>query len=242
MEINSKHPEKVIEELENDQYTIDDILPSDFEIPDMSPVDVENKEFYRTNKIEFDFSFKGQNYKGELKFERGEGKYMGGVKFTIEGSSDNLVGMFSSRIIKGDPHNVRSEGNGSTNCCFIYHRRVEKEYQRRGFGELGIKMIEKLATDRGNKNKELEINNFEIFTRAISTARLIVDQDWLEENDLVHLKKKNGNNLGYRPHNEQQGLARQVLEYGPLQDTDESYINEYVRFIKGAKKDKKLSK
>ncbi|MDP2631968.1 MAG: hypothetical protein Q8P30_04370 [Candidatus Uhrbacteria bacterium] len=237
------------------------ILPEDFAIPDMSPIDLEKDGFRRTHEVFFDFTFDGEPLVGKITFERVEDEDQSDTAKgiarldleTFEKSDDKYpkrLSIFKSILLNKQDYTrneFKTKDRQPHKFWRIHTRRVEKPMRGKNFGEWNLKVIEEAMRRVVTENDELNADWIEIITGLGSLSNLIVDPDWLEdtlnkepipgpnEERLIDRAERKDRNLGYIAHPVDKAAALQLLQKRTTELADIPVGQREVTFVKSIK-------
>jgi len=198
------------------------ILPENFEIPDLSFLNSSDYAPNAPEEFSFDFKYGGQDYRGKVLFVRVRKSeispnILAKIEFDIEAyesdGSEKASG-FHFIINKGPTVRKYEDTDGATYCCSnINYRYVEPDYRGRGLAELSMDTIEEITKRIATKYPEWQLDFLEVYTRLVSITKLLVDKEWLAENGLKEYQRS-GKNMGYSPDEQDFERVRDILKAG----------------------------
>ncbi|MFH1537098.1 MAG: hypothetical protein ABID45_03860 [Patescibacteria group bacterium] len=189
------------------------ILPADFKIPELS--DTQEGGFVEKTQS-FKFRYKGQEFNGEIAYERDE-RRTSQIEITFYSESKEIV-KFAARYFNDRGWN-------------LYNRKVDNTNDRKqGFGTLAFKTIEEIIILFKNKFRDQRSDYIHTETQIPALLRMMIDQDWLEQRGLEEYQRADGFNLGYFPTDYQEESVKELLDLSKDgRYTDSSQCHEFPK-------------
>lgn len=106
----------------------------------------------------------------------------------------------------------------------LRHREVQRNFRGKGLGTLGLQVMHEAVQNYVTKYLPGRCQGIIMDVGQPSLTRLIIDQDWLEEQGLSDYKHSDGVNLRYRPSSGKD--AKIIIQQ--LQDTSERSSYSYA--------------